>query len=49
MEYKESPVCFRATAEDQKLLDSLRKKLGIGTSQVIKLALRRLYDLERRK
>jgi hypothetical protein len=49
MEKRESPVTFRATAEDRKILSDLSKRLGQSAAGIIRLALRRLYAEENRR
>lgn len=39
-------VSFRATSQDSQIIKKLASKLGIKTSQVIKIALRRLAEAE---
>ena len=46
MEKPVSPVTFRASPEDRKIIGELTKWLGLRMSSVIKLALRRLHDEE---
>jgi len=42
----DAPVCFRATAKERQMLDWLIGQLGLNTSAVLKLAIRRLYAKE---
>lgn len=42
-------VSFRATAQDYKIITKAAAKLGLKTSQVIKVALRRLAESENLK
>lgn len=39
-------IMFRPTADDFNLVRKLGKKLGLGQSQILRLALRRLADAE---
>jgi hypothetical protein len=39
-------LSIRPTPEDRKLMNDLRKKLGVETSQIIRLALRALATKE---
>lgn len=39
-------VTFRPTEEDYEILKKLKAKLGVGFSQVLRIALRRLWQLE---
>ena len=43
---RKTMVNLRPTEEDQKLLLRLAKKLGVGDSQLIRLALRALAEKE---
>lgn len=43
---KQQTVSFRATEEDLALMRRLTSKLGIKTTQVIKIALRRFAEAE---
>lgn len=42
-------ITFRPTVEDKRLIDRLAAKLGIKTSQVIKIAIRRFAEAESMK
>jgi hypothetical protein len=42
------PISFRPTEEDQKILEWLNKKLGVGVSQIIRIAIRLLQQKEKR-
>jgi len=37
---------IRFTEDDQKILNALRKKLGVDTTQIVRLAIRALSDKE---
>lgn len=39
-----NPSTVRFTAEDKKILNGLQKRLGIGRSAVLKLAIRKLAE-----
>lgn len=39
-------ITFRPSGEDRKLIDRMAAKLGIKTSQVIKIALRKFAEAE---
>lgn len=41
-----TPISFKPTAEDQRILAALKKKLGANTTGVIRQALRVLRDKE---
>ena len=41
-------ITFRPSQEDRRLIDKMAAKLGIKTSQVIKIALRRCAEVELR-
>lgn len=41
-----SPTGVRFTAEDRKILKALNAKLGVGTAQILRLAIRRLAEIE---
>lgn len=43
---KSAPSSVRFTPEDKKILRALSAKLGLGTPQVLRLALRRLAEIE---
>jgi hypothetical protein len=47
MALTDTPISFKPTAEDRKILASLKKKLGANTSGVIRQALRVLRDKEK--
>jgi hypothetical protein len=50
MAKQEPPLCFRATEEDKSILHYLQERLGVTSiAQVIKIAIRRLRDSERRR
>jgi hypothetical protein len=49
MEKRDSPLTFRATVEDRKILSELGKRLGQSAAGVIRLALRRLYAEENKR
>jgi hypothetical protein len=48
MEKQESPLCFRANEEDREILEYLKRRLGANMTQIIKIAIRRLRDSEKR-
>ena len=48
MEKQESPLCFRANEEDREILEYLIRRLGANMTQIIKIAIRRLRDSEKR-
>ena len=39
-------VRFRSTPEDRKIIEQLQERLGLKTAQVLRVALRRLYEQE---
>ena len=41
-----NPTGIRFTAEDKKILEALRRKLGIKPSEIVRLAIRRLAEAE---
>jgi hypothetical protein len=41
-----SKLNLRATTDDQKIIGALRKKLGVDTSQIFRLAIRALATKE---
>ncbi len=43
---KSVPSSIRFTAEDKKILRALSAKLGLGTPQVLRLAIRKLAEIE---
>jgi hypothetical protein len=43
------PFSFRANDEDMEILVYLKKKLGVGLSQIVKMAIRKLYEQEKRR
>jgi hypothetical protein len=43
----DTPISFKPTEEDRKILDWLRKKLGANTSGIIRQAIRVLRDKEK--
>jgi len=43
---KQPKVNLRATPDDQKIIVALRKKLGVDTSQIFRLAIRALATKE---
>jgi hypothetical protein len=45
-EAKSVPSSIRFTAEDKKILRALGAKLGLGTPQVLRLAIRKLAEIE---
>jgi hypothetical protein len=49
MERKDYPLSFRVNDADLAIIDYLKTRLGLGKSQVIKLALRRLMQWEKRR
>jgi hypothetical protein len=49
MEKRENPICFRPTEDDLGIIDYLKKRLGASVSDIIKIALRRLRDEEKRR
>ena len=40
------PTGIRFTAEDKRLLKALSRKLGVGTSAIVRLAIRKLAEIE---
>jgi hypothetical protein len=44
----EQPYSLRINEEDRAILDYLQGRLGLKTAQVIRLALRRLQEQEKR-
>jgi hypothetical protein len=48
MAKQEPPLCFRANEEDKSILEYLKKRMGLSMAQVIKIAIRRLRDSEKR-
>jgi len=42
----EYPISFRATEQEMKMLAWLREQLGLSTSGILKMAVRRLYAKE---
>lgn len=48
MEKKDNPLSIRVNDEDLAIIEYLKKKLGMGVTAVIRLALRRLRDQEKR-
>jgi hypothetical protein len=48
MAKQEPPLCFRANEEDKGILEYLKKRMGVSMAQVIKIAIRRLRDSEKR-
>jgi hypothetical protein len=49
MPKQEPPLCFRANEEDKSILEYLKNRLGVSSiAQVIKIAIRRLRDSEKR-
>lgn len=44
----EQPVVFRPSEEDRGMLDWLAQRLYLKPSQVLRQALKRLYDTEKR-
>ena len=45
----EHPVSLRLTDEDKTMLDYLKERLGMRTAQVIRHALRKLYQAEKKQ
>jgi hypothetical protein len=41
-----SPKVWRATPEDQRILQALQDKLGVGHPQIVRIALRKLAEHE---
>jgi hypothetical protein len=49
MAKQEPPLSFRANEEDKSILEYLQNRLGVSSiAQVIKIAIRRLRDSEKR-
>jgi hypothetical protein len=46
---QESPLSFRPSAQDSAILAYLKDKLGLGFSQIVKMAIRKLYEQEKRR
>lgn len=42
------PISLRPTEEDLKIFEWLRKKLGVGNSQIIRIAIRLLQQKEKK-
>lgn len=42
-----APTGVRLTREDRRILKALSAKLGVGTAQVLRLAIRKLAEIER--
>jgi hypothetical protein len=40
------PTGVRFTPEDRRILQALHAKLGVGTAQILRLAIRRLAEIE---
>jgi phage-related holin len=49
MKQASEPISFRVNEEDRAILDYLQGRLGLKIPQVIKLAIRRLEEQERRR
>jgi hypothetical protein len=49
MDERDSPMTFRATTEDRKIITELRKRLGQTAAGIIRLGLRRLYEEENKR
>jgi hypothetical protein len=45
---KTPPRSFRANEQDQAIFTYLQKRLGLEFPQIIRLAIRRLYEQEKR-
>lgn len=45
----EQPVVFRPSEEDRAMLDWLAERLYLKPAQVIRQAVKRLYDAEKRR
>jgi len=45
----EQPVLFRPSEQDRQMLDWLSERLYLKPSQVLRQALKRMYDSEKRK
>lgn len=48
MEKLQHPSSIRLDKEDQRMLEYLTARLGLKSSQVFRLALRRLYQAEKK-
>jgi hypothetical protein len=42
-----SPKGFKPTPDDLRIIRAIEKKLGVGFSQIVRIALRRLAEQER--
>jgi hypothetical protein len=49
MDERDSPMTFRATPEDRKIIAELRKRLGQTAAGIIRMGLRRLYEEENKR
>jgi hypothetical protein len=49
MDKREPPLSFRPNAQDSTILAYLKDKLGVGFSQIVKMAIRKLYEQEKRR
>lgn len=47
MKKQASPLGFRPSPQDMAILAYLKKRLGFGFSQIVKLAIRRLHEQEK--
>lgn len=48
MKSQESPVTWRANADDRERLDYLQKRTGLAVAGILRLALKRLFDAEKK-
>jgi len=48
MEKLQHPSSIRLDKEDQRMIEYLTERLGLKSSQVFRLALRRLYQAEKK-
>ncbi len=46
MDRPDKPSSFRFTEADREIISQLQKKLGLGATQVMRVALRKLHDIE---
>ena len=45
---RESPISFRANEADKEIMAYLQERLGLKMPQVFRVAIRRLYEQEKR-
>lgn len=48
MEKMQYPTSFRWNEDDHKMIEYLMERLGMKSTQVLRLALRRLYQAEKK-